>query len=79
MVLKMQLRSARRSIDKVDKEIARLINRRAELALEVGRTKRKGYKEGEGAVYVPSREKEVLKNVISSKSIFGRGSAEEYI
>jgi len=38
----MQLRSARRSIDKVDKEIARLINRRAELALEVGRTKRKG-------------------------------------
>jgi chorismate mutase/prephenate dehydratase len=71
MVLKVQLRSARRSIDKVDKEIARLINRRAELALEVGRTKRKEYKEGDGVVYVPSREKEVLKNVTSSKGILG--------
>jgi chorismate mutase/prephenate dehydratase len=71
MVSKVQLQGARKRIDKVDKEIARLINRRAELALEVGKAKGRGYKGGEGAIYVPSREKEVLKNVISSKSILG--------
>jgi chorismate mutase/prephenate dehydratase len=71
MVSKMILKSIRKRIDKVDKEIAGLINRRAELALEVGKAKGKGYKEVEGAIYVPSREREVLKNVMLSKSILG--------
>ncbi len=42
MVSKIRLKSARNRIDKVDKEIAGLINRRAELALEVGKAKQRG-------------------------------------
>ena len=51
----------RKIIDKVDKEIVKLINRRAKLALEAGKSKGTSG----AAVYVPSREKEVLKNVFA--------------
>jgi len=58
--MKKNLNLIRKDIDKTDREIARLINKRASLALEVGKVKNKTGK----AVYVPSREKEVMKNVL---------------
>jgi len=58
--MKNSLNFIRKDIDKTDREIARLINKRAALALEVGKVKNKTGK----AVYVPSREKEVMRNVL---------------
>ena len=49
----------RQEIDATDREIVRLILRRAELAKQVGEAKRK---EG-GTVYRPDREKQVYKNI----------------
>lgn len=49
----------RQEIDSTDREIVRLILRRAELAKQVGEAKRK---EG-GTVYRPDREKQVYKNI----------------
>ncbi|MCA6084876.1 prephenate dehydratase [Candidatus Endomicrobiellum agilis] len=66
-----KIQCARQSIDKVDREIVKLINKRAELALEVAREKSKNGGKGGGDIYVPSREKEVLKNVIASKKVLG--------
>ncbi|AKL98649.1 prephenate dehydratase [Endomicrobium proavitum] len=60
--MKTNLAVVRKNIDKTDREIARLLNKRARLALDVGKVKGKTGK----AVYVPSREKEVLKNVLSA-------------
>ena len=57
-----KLSAIRKNIDKVDAEITKLVNKRAKLALEVGKNKNKSG----GAVYVPSREKEVLKNVFAA-------------
>ena len=60
--MKKNLNAVRQNIDKVDREIAKLINKRASLAFEVGKLKgEKG-----GAVYVPSREKEVFRNVLDA-------------
>jgi chorismate mutase/prephenate dehydratase len=60
--MKKNTKNIRKNIDKVDREIVKLINRRAKLALEVGKSKDKT-----GAViYVPSREKEVMRNVFSA-------------
>ncbi|MCR9141736.1 MAG: prephenate dehydratase [bacterium] len=49
----------RQEIDETDRDIVRLILRRAELAKAIGEAKRK---QG-GAVYRPDREKEVYKNI----------------
>ncbi|MDR1244738.1 MAG: prephenate dehydratase [Endomicrobium sp.] len=66
-----KLRETRKSIDKVDREIAKLLDKRGKLALDIARAKNnRDFKAG-SLVYVPSREKEVLKNITSSKSIFG--------
>jgi len=59
--MKASLQDIRRRIDAVDARLVALLNRRARLALEVGRLKaRKG-----GSVYVPHRESEVLRRVAS--------------
>lgn len=55
----MSLESLRRRIDELDTELVRLLNERTRVALEIGRLKRQ---EG-GEVYVPAREREVLRRV----------------
>ena len=70
--MKSKLQQARKQIDKVDRAIAELINKRAKLAVEVGKIKGISGK----AVYVPSREKEVLKNVTSVKSVLNAEAVE---
>jgi len=72
IIVKSNLQQTRKQIDKVDKEIAVLINKRAKLALEVGKIKDVSGK----AIYVPSREKEVMKNVSSVKSILSQEAIE---
>jgi chorismate mutase/prephenate dehydratase len=69
-----KLSEARKSIDKVDKEIARLLDKRGKLSLDVAKAKNNRKFSVGNVVYVPSREKEVLKNITSSKSIFGEES-----
>ncbi|MDR2644915.1 MAG: prephenate dehydratase [Endomicrobium sp.] len=66
-----KLRETRKSIDKVDREIAKLLDKRGKLALDIARAKNNRDFRAGSLVYVPSREKEVLKNITSSKSIFG--------
>ena len=55
----MSLESIRGDIDALDREIVGLLNRRLELAAEIGRLKRR---DG-AAVYVPKREEEVLRKL----------------
>ena len=55
-----ELRRLRRQIDALDRRIVRLLNERAELARDVGRTKAL---EGRRAVRDPDREREVLLRV----------------
>jgi chorismate mutase/prephenate dehydratase len=55
-----ELRRLRRRIDALDRRIVRLLNERAELAREVGRTKETL---GRRAVRDPDREREVLLRV----------------
>jgi len=60
--MKKNLEQTRKNIDKVDREIVKLINKRASLAVEAG--KAKGV--SGTAVYAPAREKEVMRNVASA-------------
>jgi len=53
------MQSLRRQIDKLDKRIVRLLNRRAECADEIGKIKEKLGLD----VYSPEREKQVIENV----------------
>ncbi|MES4792910.1 MAG: chorismate mutase, partial [Chloroflexota bacterium] len=55
----MSLADLRQQIDAIDAELVRLLNRRAQLALDVGRSK----EESDQAVYVPARERDVLQRV----------------
>ncbi len=55
----MRLTNLRKKIDKIDKEIVLLLNKRASLARNVGSLKRRT---GKG-VYVPDREAEIYKNI----------------
>jgi chorismate mutase/prephenate dehydratase len=55
-----ELRRLRRRIDALDRRIVRLLNDRADLAREVGRTKAL---EGRRAIRDPEREREVLLRV----------------
>jgi len=57
-----QLRSLRTQIDRLDLQILKLVNERADLAAEIGRIKNDHGAE----VFSPGREEEVLKNVIES-------------
>ncbi len=57
----MNLDAIRDDIDALDREIVSLLNRRLELAAEIGRVKRRN-----GApVYVPKREEEVLRKLVA--------------
>jgi chorismate mutase/prephenate dehydratase len=56
------LQELRRKIDAVDQRLVRLLNERASLVVEVGKTKR-----AEGTpIYAPHREAEVLRKVLAS-------------
>jgi chorismate mutase/prephenate dehydratase len=66
-----KLRETRKFIDKVDREIAKLLDKRGKLALDIAKAKNNRDFRSGSVVYVPSREKEVLKNITSSKSILG--------
>ena len=56
-----QLKSVRTSIDKLDLQILKLINERAELARDIGKIKEVNGND----VFSPTREKEVIDNVVS--------------
>ncbi|MDR3113072.1 MAG: chorismate mutase, partial [Endomicrobium sp.] len=75
--MKTDLKKLRQSIDDVDGQIARLLNKRAEFALAVGKSKSDKSDEAGKAVYVPSREKEVLKNVKSASRVSKGKLSEE--
>jgi len=57
----MNLKNLRKSIDSIDSDILKLLNKRAKVILDV--TKAKG--KVKESIYVPDREKEVYRNVVS--------------
>lgn len=57
--MSMKLAALRKAIDRLDDEMIRLLNRRAEVALRIGKWKHANA----GEVYVPAREKMVLAHV----------------
>lgn len=59
-----ELDSPRHEIDRIDRELVRLLNRRAEVVLEIARRKAES---GE-RVFVPDREQQVLDNVLAANS-----------
>ena len=59
-----RLQELRQEIDGVDDQILELLNRRAEMVIEVGRTKQ----QSQGEFYVPSREKAIYERLVSSNS-----------
>jgi len=78
--MSLKLQRARQSIDKLDKEIVKLINRRASLALDVAKIKSKiKNKDNNIIYYVPSREEEVVKNVISANNVLSEEALKIYI
>jgi chorismate mutase/prephenate dehydratase len=57
----MNLKRLRKTIDSIDSGLIELLNKRARAALEVAKEKAKK----SGSIYVPDREKDVYKNVVS--------------
>ena len=55
----MDIADWRRKIDELDRQLVRLINQRAECALEIGRLKRNS----EMPVYEPDRERIIFENI----------------
>lgn len=64
MCMKNKILEYRNEIDKLDKQIVKLINKRANFALEIGKIK----KEISENIYVPKRESQVLENVVNSSN-----------
>jgi len=58
----MDIRELRKKIDEIDEQILELLNKRAELVIEVGKHKAKTKK----SVFAPEREKHILKKVASA-------------
>lgn len=56
----MELSKLREQIDHLDEELVKLLNKRADLTLKIGRIKKKV----KGPVYVPNREREVYAKVL---------------
>lgn len=56
------LKSLRGQVDKLDVQILKLVNERAEIALEIGKLK----EAGGGDIFSPAREEEVFDNVVRS-------------
>lgn len=63
----MTLDGLREQIDEIDEQLVRLLNRRAECALAIGRIKRAQNL----AMYQPEREAEVLRRVRAASSAMG--------
>ena len=59
-----KLQGLRRRIDSLDDQILELLNRRAEVVVEVGKAK----DQSQGAYYVPSREKAIFERLISKNT-----------
>jgi chorismate mutase/prephenate dehydratase len=64
------LEALRARIDRLDEDIARLLQERARLSLEVGRAKG----DGDAAIFVPEREAEVLEHVRAVPGPLGQGA-----
>ena len=60
----MNLDKLRRQIDRIDRNIVRLLNERAKVAIEIGEVK----KAGRLPVFVPAREKQVYAKVQESNA-----------
>src|SRR5258706_2829214 len=60
-----EIKKLREAVDRIDDELAAGLNRRAELAKQIG-----ALKEG-GAPYRPQRETEILRRITGKKSILG--------
>src|SRR5690349_3860797 len=58
----MPLENLRRQIDDIDNELVKLLNRRAEIVIEIGKIKNQTDK----PVYAPDREKAVLEKVTAA-------------
>ena len=58
----MDLTKLRKKVDRLDKQILKLLNERAKLSLTIGRAKSKS----SASIYVPDREKEIYKRLISN-------------
>lgn len=57
-----QMKSLRAQIDKLDQQVLKLINERAECAVEIGQLK----SESQSEVFSPAREEEVIQNLLSN-------------
>src|ERR671935_1940781 len=57
------LKTLRSQIDKLDLQILKLVNERAQLASEIGKLKNA---DGGGEVFAPAREEEVLQNILQN-------------
>ncbi len=69
----MGLEKSRKDIDSIDDQIIKLLNKRATLALEVGKEKRKEKK----AVFDPGREREIIRKLIEeNKGLFPKEAVE---
>lgn len=58
----MDLKELRKRIDSLDSRIVKLLNRRSEVILDIGKLKGRT----KGSIYVPDREKDVYRNIASS-------------
>ena len=58
----MDISDIRGEIDKIDKQLVEMINKRAECAIEIGKMKTKGSK----SIFAPEREMQVLNGVLRS-------------
>ncbi len=56
------LEELRQSIDQIDEQVVALLNRRAELVIEIGKLKR----QNSSSIYVPSRETEVFRRAVEA-------------
>ncbi|MFH0876619.1 MAG: prephenate dehydratase [Candidatus Omnitrophota bacterium] len=69
----MKINKIRKSIDRFDRKIVRLLNQRASRILDIGRLKNKYHK----SIYAPAREQEVLKKIsLLNQGPLTRGSLE---
>ena len=59
--MKNKLLQYRKKIDYIDRKILNLLNERAKTAVEIGKIK-----QSSSAVYVPSRETEIINNLTKS-------------
>ncbi len=59
-----ELENPRKEIDRIDQEMVRLLNQRAEMALEIARRKA----ESKTDVFLPDREQQVINNILAANA-----------